>query len=83
MNLYKYQFIATCPTNGDPILYTLELSTSGRMIHVEHIKAACAMHKSAFHESIADALTRTFPDCLQVLRATHHGVEIETMRGNI
>ena len=83
MNLYKYQFIAACPTNGEQIIYTLELSTDGRMIHVEHIKTACALHRSGFHEAIADELARTFPNCLQVLRATHHGVEIETMRGEI
>ena len=80
MNLYTYQFIAACPTNGEQIVYTLDI-TSEHMIHVEKIKTACALHRHGYHEAIADSLADMFKNCLQVLKANHHGVQIETMRG--
>lgn len=79
-NLYTRQFGATCPNNGELILYTLGIETDGRMIPVEHIVTATAMIKKGFHEQIADQLYARFGG-RQVLQAHHHGVDIETRRG--
>lgn len=78
MNIYRYQFVAHCPNNGRPIMYSLEIETS-EVIHVEHIVTACALFESAFHEEIADALSERFSG-KQTLKAHHHGVDIETRR---
>jgi len=82
MNKYTYQFISACPANGEHIVYLLDI-VSEHMIHVEKIKTACALHRIGYHESIADSLADTFKDCLQVLSANHHGVQIETIRGDL
>jgi hypothetical protein len=79
MNIYRHQFVAMCPNNDRPIIYSLEIETES-VIQVEHIVTACALHKRAFHEAIADDLHQRF-DGRQVLRAHHHGVDIETRRG--
>ena len=78
MNIYRFQFVATCPADGDAIVYTLEIR-SLRMIMVEHIKTATALIKSGFHEQIADQLSDRFGGD-QTILAVHQGVEIETVR---
>lgn len=80
MNIYRHQFICTCPANKQPIIYELEVR-SQKMIYVEKIGVACQMWQQEYHEKIADALEKQFPDTYQVLKAWHHGVEIETQRG--
>lgn len=80
INIYEHQFISTCPENGKPIIYSLRIETTGRMIHVEHIVTATAMIKSGYHETIADELYRRFAG-KQVLKAHHYGVDITTERG--
>lgn len=79
MNIYRHQFVSNCPNNDKPIIYFLEIETDS-VIQVEHIVTACALHKRAYHEAIADELHQRF-DGRQVLKAHHHGVDIETRRG--
>jgi hypothetical protein len=79
VNRYSRIFVATCPNNGEQIIYTLIIETVGRMLQVEHIVTATALIKQGFHEQIADELHRRFGG-RQVLRAHHHGVDIETIR---
>lgn len=78
MNIYRYQFRARCPNNGELIYYRLELTTD-QVVMVEAIKAACRRHTAGFHEAIADALFAELGGC-QVIIAMHHMVEIETRR---
>lgn len=80
MNIYRHAFIVLCPAQETPIVYALELR-SERMIRVEKIAAACRAWRRGFHEDVADGLAAKFPRTLQTLRAKHHGVEIETIRG--
>lgn len=79
MNIYTRQFVADCPNNGQPIIYSLRIETVGRMIQVEHIVTATTLIKRGYHEQIADELHRRFGG-RQALRAHHHGVDIETIR---
>lgn len=79
MNIYRHTFAAACPANGQMIIFSLEIQ-SEKMIYVEHIVTACALQKKAFHEQIADDLAARFGG-YQVMKAHHHGVEIETRRG--
>jgi hypothetical protein len=79
LNVYNRQFVAACPNNGQAIIYNLRIETVGRMIQVEHIVTATAMIKQGYHEQIADELHRRFGG-RQILRAHHHGVDIETIR---
>lgn len=78
MNIYRHTFVATCPSDGDQVIYSLEIR-SLTMIHVEHIKAAAALIKKGWHEQIADQLSDQFGG-EQTIIATHQGVEIETVR---
>lgn len=78
-NTYRYQFVSHCPNNDRPIIYSLEIETA-EVIHVEHIVTAAALHESAYHEEIADDLHERFKG-RQILKAHHHGVDIETRRG--
>lgn len=80
MNIYRHQFIAACPGNGSQIIYALEIQSMS-MIHVEHITLACKLHNKGYHEAIADDLHNRFGG-RQVITAHHHGVDIETIRGN-
>ena len=77
MNTYRYTFAATCPVNGEAIIYTLEMRSAGRIM-VEHIKTACALWRTGYHEDIAADLHRRFDGDVR-LTANHHGVEIETV----
>lgn len=78
MNTYRHTFAAVCPSDGETIVYRLELKSLS-MIHVEHIKTATALIKKGWHEQIADRLAETFGGD-QTIIATHQGVEIETVR---
>lgn len=79
MNIYRHQFVSSCPVNKQPIIYKLEIR-SKTTIYVEKISAACQIWKRGLHEDIADDLARQFPDTHQVLTAHHHGVDLETQR---
>lgn len=76
MNTYRYTFASSCPSNGEAIIYTLEMESPERIM-VEHIKTACALHPKAYHEDIAADLHKQFGAALK-LTANHHGVTIET-----
>lgn len=77
MNIYRHTFAAVCPSDGELIIYRLEVR-SPAMIHVEHIKAAAAIIKKGWHEQIADRLSEALGGD-QTIIATHQGVEIETV----
>lgn len=80
MNRYSRIFVAACPNNGEQIIYTLIIEVEAdQMLQVEHIVTATALIKRGYHEQIADELHRRFGG-RQVLRAHHHGVDIETIR---
>lgn len=79
LNIYRHRFVCICPDNPQAIIYDFELQ-SEKMVRVEHIVVACALFQQAFHEKIADALFERFGG-YQVLKAHHHGVDIETRRG--
>ncbi|KIQ13709.1 hypothetical protein RU03_05650 [Pseudomonas simiae] len=78
MNTYRHTFTAACPSDGETIVYRLELKSLS-MIHVEHIRAATALIKKGWHEQIADRLSESLGGD-QTIIATHQGVEIETVR---
>lgn len=78
-NIYRHQFVSHCPNNDKPIIYSLEIEADS-VIQVEHIVTACALHKRAYHEAIADDLHQRF-DGRHTLKAHHHGVDLETRRG--
>lgn len=82
MNIYRHQFVCLCPANKQPIIYQLEVQ-SMNMIYVEKIVVACQMWQQEYHEKLADALAKQFPGTRQVLKAHHHGVDIETQRGEL
>ncbi|SAL47252.1 hypothetical protein AWB74_02117 [Caballeronia arvi] len=80
-NIYRHTFVSRCPNNGKQIIYTFELrKPAGVTVYVEHIVTAAALYDEAFHEQIADFFFKQFGG-QQVLRAHHHGVDIETRRG--
>jgi proline dehydrogenase len=78
-NTYTYHFKAACPSNGERIDYTLAITT-GATIMVEDIKAECDVDQT-YHEDLADKLFAKFGG-RQVMVATHHGVHIQTTRGD-
>ncbi|WP_122672577.1 hypothetical protein [Pseudomonas viridiflava] len=77
-NTYRHTFKAVCPSDGETIIYRLEIRSSA-VIMVEHIKTATALIKSGYHERIADDFSERFGGD-QTMIATHQGVEIETVR---
>lgn len=79
MNIYRQQFVSHCPNNGLHIIYSLEIQTA-EVIHVEHIVTATRLMADSLHEQIADELYERFGG-RQILKAHHHGVDIETRRG--
>lgn len=81
-NTYRHTFVSRCPENLVPITYHLEI-VAHHMIMVEKIVAAVAVYEQAHHEKLADDLATQFPGTRQTLRAYHHGVGIETVRGAI
>ena len=78
MNIYRHTFAATCPNDGDLIVYRLEIR-SLCMIWVEHIKAATSLIKVGIQEQIADNLQESLGGHL-ILTGTHQGIEIESIR---
>jgi hypothetical protein len=72
--------VSHCPNNNEAIVYSLTIE-SDKVIYVEHIKTAASLHKRAFHEAIADDLHVRLGG-RQTMKAHHHGVDIETVRGD-
>jgi len=80
MNIYKFRFDCECPNNNERIQYSVEISTT-RTVMVENIAAHFLSLTSAFHEDIADEAFQKFGGH-QVIKAHHHGVDVETRRGD-
>jgi hypothetical protein len=78
MNIYRHIFTATCPSDGDTIVYSLEIRSLA-IVMVEHIRTATALIKSGYHERIADELAERLGGD-QTIKAVHQGIEIETVR---
>ena len=78
MNHYRHMFAAQCPSDGETIIYQLELQ-SPIMVRVESIKSATAAIKQGWHEQIADQLAEALGGD-QTIIATHQGIEIKTVR---
>lgn len=78
INEYQHTFVATCPNDGDQIIYDLVIRSS-TTIMVEHIKTATALIKKGIHEQIADDLFLRFGG-EQELTATHQGVRLKSLR---
>jgi len=78
INEYQHTFVATCPNDGDQIIYELVI-LSPVTIMVEHIKTATALIKKGIHEQIADDLFLSFGG-YQELTAIHQGVRIKSLR---
>lgn len=78
MNRYRTEFFVECPTNLKKIRYLLDIETPFKLM-VEDILNEVDRLNSDYHEDIADSLFESFGG-RQVLRANHHGVEIETIR---
>lgn len=81
MNIYRTKFVAVCPVNGLAIAYALEIQT-GEVIRVEGIIRKADSILAGLHEDIADQLYAAFGGS-QRLKATHHGVDIETIRPHL
>lgn len=79
MNIYRHTFVARCPSDGEMIIYRLQIETQG-MVMVEHIKTATSLIKEGYQERIADQLHQQLGG-VQRLVATHQGVDIESIRG--
>lgn len=75
MNTYQTQFIARCPSDGERILYDLELITD-QMVMVERINETLDEITEDYQESIAQRIGEAFPHCAVTLRAKHQGVHI-------
>lgn len=78
MNVYRFSFSAKCPANGAVIDYAVEIRT-GHMIPAESLIEWRTQQTTGFHEYLADDLAANFGGA-QRITATHHGVEIETLR---
>lgn len=78
VNSYSHTFVASCPSDGSAIVYTLVVKSS-RMLMVEHLITATSLIKTGFHEQIADLLHERFGGT-QTIGAIHQGVFIETTR---
>jgi hypothetical protein len=78
LNEYQHTFVATCPNDGDQIIYSLTIKTP-KTIMVEHIKTATALIKKGIHEYIAEDLFLRFGG-EQELTAVHQGVRIKSLR---
>lgn len=79
MNVYRYVFPATCPSDGETIIYGLEIRSKEKIM-VERIKEVCAENPRGFQEDIAADLHANLGGVL-TLRAQHQGVDIVTTLG--
>ena len=77
MNTYRRQFIAECPSDGEWVVYTLQIETAQKIM-VEHINTAVKVVLNGYQEDIAKELRGMFPGLL-TLEATHQGVHVKTV----
>lgn len=78
MNTYRIQFFCQCPINSVRIFYTLVIE-SKTVVIVENLIGMVSDFPPALHEHIADRLHAAFGG-KQTMSASHHGVEIVTVR---
>jgi hypothetical protein len=78
VNIYRRTFYCKCPNNSQLIEYHFELMTD-KMVQVEDIVEFCDTFDIGYHEAIAEKLVGRFGG-RQVLKAHHHGVDVETRR---
>lgn len=81
MNTYRRQFIAECPSDGESILYSLQIESTEKIM-VEHINTAVKVVTKGYQEDIARELHGMFPGVL-TLQATHQGVAVTTILGTL
>lgn len=79
MNIYRFKFEVDCPNNDQRICYQVEIQAD-RTIMVENISGHFLSLTSAYHEDIADSAYQRFGG-YQIIKAHHHGVDVETRRG--
>lgn len=82
MNRYTTTFMVKCPVNKKIIRYTLTIEAHEKILVEDILQGVDALPSIGFHEDIADKLEA----CLlgrHLLRAHHHGVDIETVRENV
>ena len=79
MNRYYTEFFATCPSNQTRVKYMLNIETTS-VIMVEEITRVVNGLTTGYHEVIANKICQALKG-RQTLRAHHHGVDIETVRG--
>jgi hypothetical protein len=76
VNIYRYRFNCVCPTDETTVTYDLTITSPGKIL-AEKIRAICDAGPS-HQEDLADRLSAL--GGVQVIIATHQGVEIETRR---
>jgi hypothetical protein len=80
MNTYTYNFTIVCPNNEMVIRYALTIKAHQTIMVEKIIRAVKKLPYRGYHEDVADQLARLLPG-VHTLRAHHHGVGIETVRG--
>lgn len=82
MNTYTIKFMVKCPNNDAVIIYALSIESKVTIMVEGIVEAVDALPRAGFHEDIADLLTMALPG-RQTLKAHHHGVDIQTVRGGL
>lgn len=80
VNKYTTNFFAICPVNKIRIEYELVIESTN-LILVEELLSTVSSVDFCLHEKIADDLFNKYGG-RQTLKAFHHGVLIETLRGD-
>jgi hypothetical protein len=80
MNTYTIKFMVKCPNNEAVIIYALSIESKITIMVEAIIEVVDSLPRAGYHEDIADKLTMALPG-RQTLKAHHHGVDIETVRG--
>lgn len=79
-NKYRIGFQARCPSDGLLIDYSLEITTTGRVILAEDLQDwANSQSGPSYHENLADRAWLCFGG-FHRMTAIHQGVAIETIR---
>ena len=79
VNSYTVRFNVRCPNQEHGFIGYVLTIESDKMIMVEDIKKHTKFSEAGYHENIADYLYAELGG-KQTITATHHGVEITTLR---
>lgn len=82
INTYRIRFMMRCPNNNHVISYALSIESAETIMVEDIITAVQALPAEGFQEDIAAKLKAVLPG-LHTIIAHHHGVDIETLRGNV